>query len=89
MEQLRRELDIDTVNYAEVGIDDRQGTEDVNVYVVTVYAKDGKAYGFGDLSVDHIGDWGPVYTGPWAGWKASAATRCSTARSSTGRSGRT
>lgn len=62
VEQLRQELGIDPISYAKVGIDNRDGTEDVSVYVVTVYDEDGTAYEFGDLSVDHIGDWGPEYT---------------------------
>lgn len=62
VERLRQELGIDPISYAKVGIDNRDGTEDVSVYVVTVYDEDGTAYEFGDLSVDHIGDWGPEYT---------------------------
>ena len=62
VEQLRKELDVDPISYAKVGIDNREGTEDVSVYAVTVYDEDGTAYEFGDLSVDHIGDWGPEYT---------------------------
>ncbi|MBJ2120353.1 hypothetical protein I6N91_05095 [Arthrobacter sp. MSA 4-2] len=62
IEQLRTDLKIDPVSYAKVGIDNRQGTEDVSVYLVTVYDEDGTAYEFQDLSVYHIADWGPDYT---------------------------
>ncbi|WP_434992144.1 hypothetical protein [Arthrobacter sp. Ld5] len=62
IEQLRTDLKIDPVSYAKVGIDNRQGTEDVSVYLVTVYDKDGTAYEFQDLSVYHVADWGPNYT---------------------------
>ncbi|MBG6226798.1 ABC-type glycerol-3-phosphate transport system substrate-binding protein [Arthrobacter sp. CAN_A2] len=62
VEQLRTDLKIDPVSYAKVGIDNRQGTEDVSVYLVTVYDEDGTAYEFQDLSVYHVADWGPNYT---------------------------
>jgi hypothetical protein len=62
VEQLRTDLKIAPVSYAKVGIDNRQGTEDVSVYLVTVYDQDGTAYEFQDLSVYHVADWGPIYT---------------------------
>lgn len=62
VEQLRKELDVDPVSYARVGIDNRKGTDNVSVYAVTVYDEDGKAYEFTDLSVFNLGDWGPEYT---------------------------
>ncbi|MUK00689.1 hypothetical protein GM708_01315 [Vibrio cholerae] len=62
VDQLRNDLKIDPVSYAKVGIDNRQGTEDVSVYLVTVYDEDGAAYEFQDLSVYHVADWGPDYT---------------------------
>lgn len=62
VERLRTDLKINPVSYAKVGIDNRQGTEDVDVYLVTIYDEDGTAYEFQDLSVYHIADWGPDYT---------------------------
>ncbi|MHA7286579.1 hypothetical protein ACX80I_09900 [Arthrobacter sp. MDT3-44] len=62
VEQLRTDLKIDPVSYAKVGIDNRQGTTDVDVYLITVYDESGTAYEFQDLSVFHIADWGPNYT---------------------------
>jgi len=61
-EQLRQELNIDPISYARVHIDNRQGTQDVSVYAVTLYDEAGTAYEFTDLSVDHIADWGPDHT---------------------------
>lgn len=62
VEQLRNDLNAEPIIYAKVGIDNREGTEDVSVYIVTIYDEDGTAYEFGDLSVDHIASWGPNYT---------------------------
>ena len=62
VEQLRADLKVEPVSYAKVGIDNRDGTEDVSVYLVTVSDADGTAYEFQDLSVFHIADWGPNYT---------------------------
>jgi hypothetical protein len=62
VEQLRKELNVDPVAYAKVGIDNRKGTENVSIYAVTVYDEDGKPYEFTDLSVFNLGDWGPNYT---------------------------
>jgi hypothetical protein len=62
VEQLRNDLKISPVSYARVSIDNRQGTEDVSVYLITLYDEDGVAYEFQDLSVDHVADWGPIYT---------------------------
>jgi hypothetical protein len=62
VEQLRNDLKISPVSYARVSIDNRQGTENVSVYLVTLYDEDGVAYEFQDLSVYHIADWGPIYT---------------------------
>lgn len=62
VEQLREDLRIPPISYAHVGIDNRKGTEDVSVYLVTIYDENGTAYEFQDLSVYHVADWGPHYT---------------------------
>ncbi|WP_233668148.1 hypothetical protein [Arthrobacter sedimenti] len=62
VEQLRTDLKISPVRYAKVGIDNRKGTEDVSVDLITVYDENGTSYEFQDLSVHHIADWGPNYT---------------------------
>ena len=62
VEQLRKELDVDPISYAKIGIDNREGTENVSAYAITLYDEDGTAYEFNDLSTSHIGEWGPEYT---------------------------
>lgn len=62
VEHLRKDLGIGPISYAKVGIDNREGTEVVSVYMVTIYDESGAAYEFNDLSVNQIADWGPIYT---------------------------
>ncbi|WP_323960512.1 hypothetical protein GC088_03340 [Arthrobacter sp. JZ12] len=62
IEQLRTDLKVEPVSYAKVHIDNRKGTEEVSVYLVTIYDENGTAYEFQDLSVYHVADWGPHYT---------------------------
>lgn len=62
VEQLRADLKVDPVSYAMVHIDNRKGTEEVSVYLVTIYDEAGTAYEFRDLSVYHVAEWGPHYT---------------------------
>lgn len=62
VEQLRKELGIDPVSYAKVGIDNLKGTEDVYVNAVNIHDEDGKTYEFSDLAVDHFNGWIPNLT---------------------------
>lgn len=61
IEKFRKDAGADPVTYIIADIDNRQGSEYVNMYDVTAYDVDGKKYEFSGVS-DFIDEWGPTYT---------------------------
>lgn len=67
VEDLREQLGVAPVSYAKVDLDNRDGTEAVGIYKVVFFDEEGQSYEFNDLSIDHIGEWGPNYTDSFGG----------------------
>lgn len=66
VDALRTELGIEPVSYATATVDNRQGTERVNMYQVALYDEDGNEYLF-ETASGPIGDWSPIWDWPDGG----------------------
>lgn len=61
IEGYRKDTGADPVTYLIAEVDNRKGTEYVNMYEVSAYDEEGNKYEFSTVS-EHISEWGPTYT---------------------------
>lgn len=61
IEAYRKDTGADPVTYLIAEVDNRKGTEFVNMYEVSAYDEEGNKYEFSTVS-EHISEWGPTYT---------------------------
>jgi len=64
IEAYRKDTGAKPVTYLIADVDNRKGTEFVNMYNVSAYDADGMKYEFSTIS-EHISDWGPTFTGDY------------------------
>lgn len=57
LEALRKSYDADPVTYIRFDVDNRNGSEEIGMYGLTMYDEDGKEYAFKPITDTQVDDW--------------------------------
>lgn len=64
LEEYREDVNADPVTYLIADVDNRNGSESINMYQVKAFDEDGNSYEFSDVSA-YVSEIGPTYTGDY------------------------